>query len=164
MDSQKYAHQEDEQRFLVAELPETTTSPRLIEDRYLVGTRLRLRRVSGIGAPIAKLGHKVKVSDAGPSAVWHTSMYLDDAEFAALEALPAMTVSKRRWVLPDGGSADEFLGDLEGLILIEGDRPMAAPRDAVEVTDDVRFTGGELAALARDAARSFVTEARRRLP
>jgi hypothetical protein len=41
---------------------------------------------------------------------------------------------------------------------------MAAPRDAVEVTDDVRFTGGELAALARDAARSFVTEARRRLP
>jgi len=162
VDRSRYARLEDERRFVVASLPEDATSPRLIEDRYVARTRLRLRRVTDDRGKLLKLGHKVREDDARPSAAWHTTLYLTDAEHALLESLDARTLTKRRWTLPGGGCADEFLGPLAGLVLIEGERPFDAPPRAVEVTDDERFTGGALAALDAEAAAALVADARTR--
>jgi CYTH domain-containing protein len=156
----KYARLEDEQRFVVGELPGSLAPPRLIEDRYVLGTRLRLRRVSDGDTAVNKLGHKVPVAPDAPSAVWHTTMYLDDAEYALLAGLPSATITKRRWTLHSGASGDEFLGELAGLLLVEGDRPVATPPGGVEVTDDSRFCGGTLATLSGPTAVAFVAMAR----
>lgn len=159
MDHGRYARLEDEQRYVVGSVPPGATAPRLIEDRYLAGTRLRLRRVSGDGPTVLKLGHKVPVEGAGPSAVLHTTCYLDDAEFEALCALPGRTIRKRRWSL-GGGAVDEFDGDLDGLVLVEGQRPYAPDLVCAEVTDDPAFTGGALAGLDARAASAVVARAR----
>jgi len=160
----RYARLEDERRFLLGSLPDAVSEPRLIEDRYVTGTRLRLRRVTDDRGEVRKLGHKVRVDDEGASAVWHTSLYLDDAEYEVLSALEASTITKRRWSLRGGGCADEFLGPLHGLVLLEGERPFDAPPPAVEVTTDVRFTGGALASLDARAAASLVVEAQSVVP
>ena len=162
VDPTKYARLEDERRFLVVAVPDGATSPRRIEDRYVAGTRLRLRRVTDERGSVLKLGHKRRREDGRPSTVWHTTMYLDDAEFAMLSALEARTLEKRRWSLSGGGSADEFLGPLAGLVLVEGDRPFELAPPAIEVTDDERFCGGALAALDAKGAAALVDEARRR--
>jgi CYTH domain-containing protein len=162
MHERRYAIVEDEQRFVLAAVPGDAVDPRTIEDRYVLGTRLRLRSVRTAGGEQRKLGHKVPFPDR-PSAVWHTSLYLDEAEFALLAALPAATLAKRRYTVAPG-SVDEFLGDLEGLVLLEGDRPVDVGARGVEVTDDERFRGGALAGLDPAAARALVAEARRMLP
>ncbi len=64
--SLKYAVVERERRYLLASLPEGVTSTYLIVDRYVTGTRLRLREVRDeAGTVIRKLGHKVRLTD-GP--------------------------------------------------------------------------------------------------
>jgi hypothetical protein len=143
----KYARLEDEQRWLVDAVPSAASAPRLIEDRYVDGTRLRLRAVTDESGTERKLGHKTCPDERRPSAVWHTTLYLDEREFAHLASLPARSLRKRRWRLPDEAVADEFLDRLDGLVLVESPRPHAAPSGGVEVTDDVRFCGGSLARL-----------------
>ena len=160
MGPSRYARLEDERRFLIGSLPDGVCEPRLIEDRYVTGTRLRLRCVTDNRGEVHKLGHKVRVDDERPSAVWHTSLYLEGPEYEVLLALDARTITKRRWSLPVGGCADEFLGPLHGLVLLEGERPFDAPPRAVEVTGDARFTGGALASLDARAAASLVVEAK----
>jgi CYTH domain-containing protein len=162
VDLTKYAHLEDEQRFVLPGLPEGSHAPRAIEDRYVLGTRLRVRTVTdeASGEMVGKLGHKRRLDQSHPSAVWHTTIYLDESELEVLRGMPARVLIKRRWTVA-GGSADEFLGDLTGLVLFEGLRPVVAPGHAVEVTDDERFCGGSLAALGRDAAVMLVEDARR---
>jgi CYTH domain-containing protein len=161
VDLAKYAHFEDEQRFVVPGLPAGSHAPLLIKDRYVLGTRLRVRTVTdeATGRTVGKLGHKVLVEPSRPSAVWHTTMYLDDAELDALSGLAARVLAKRRWTVA-GGCADEFLGTLEGLVLFEGPRPVVAPGPACEVTDDMRFTGGALAHLDTHEAAALVADAR----
>ena len=164
VDLTKYAHQEDEQRFVLPCLPAGSHAPRMIEDRYVPGTRLRVRTVTdeSSGVTVGKLGHKVRIDPSRPSAVWHTTMYLDDAELDVLLGLTSRTLAKRRWTVA-GGCADEFFESLDGLILFEGPRPVVAPGPAVEVTDDERFTGGSLAALDAEGAKALVSDARRLL-
>lgn len=164
VDHDKYSRLEDEQRFVLAGVPEGSHSPRTIEDRYVLDTRLRVRTVTDddTGSRVAKLGQKVRADPSRPSAVWHTTMYLDDDELDTVGTLAACRVSKRRWTV-QGGCADEFFGNLVGLVLFEGPRPVLAPGRAVEVTDDERFCGGALSGLDADGARSLVAEARRLL-
>jgi hypothetical protein len=159
MDSPKYAHLEDEQRYVIGAVPDGASAPRLIEDRYICDTRLRLRRVTDEGATTLKLGHKVRLDASAPSAVWHTTCYLDEAEFALLGALPAATLRKRRFALGNG-SADQFLDALDGLVLLEGNRPFRPAVAAVDVTGDERFSGGALAALDASGAAALLTVAR----
>lgn len=160
MEAGRYARREDEQRYVAAAVPVGARSPRRVEDRYLDGTRLRLRLVTGEdGTVVRKLGHKVRDDPARPSAVWHTTCYLDDAEYGVLATLPAATLVKRRWTLEEG-CADEFADGLEGLVLVEGPRPFRGPTGSVEVTDDERFCGGALAALGARGAASLVALAR----
>ena len=97
-----------------------------IQDRYLIGTRLRLRRVEEFGLPtIYKLGQKIRFSESSISENAHTTIYLSEQEFG---------------------------GWLAGLVLAEVDLgstsslPSIFPIDVNnEVTNDERFTGGELA-------------------
>ena len=147
----KYAVVESERRFLVRSLPTGVERTTEIVDRYLTGTRLRLREVTDPdGTVVRKLGHKVRLTD-GPERVACTSVYLDDAEWDLLVALPARTLRKRRHhVVVDGVhvAVDELP---DGTLLAEidgGDQPVAevpAGLDVVrEVTLDESWTGAAL--------------------
>jgi len=158
----RYAHLERERRFLLPSAHSArplVTGARVlaIEDRYVRGTRLRLRTVSEAGrTPVHKLGQKVRLDPAHPSTVKHTTLYLDDAETAVLLTHPADAVTKTRTLQPWQGltvAVDVFAGPLTGLVLAEVDLgengvlPVAGPPLPwlAEVTDDERFTGGHLA-------------------
>jgi CYTH domain-containing protein len=156
--SLKYAHVERERRWLLAGVPALPADARQVRimDRYLHGTRLRLREVTGSdGTVIRKLGHKVRIGN-GAAAVAHTSLYLDEAEWDLLGSLPADVLRKTRTlVVHHGGqvAVDVFEG---GLVLAEidlGDGPwrdLPATYDVVrEVSQDERFTGAALASLGR---------------
>jgi len=125
---------------------------RLIEDRYLPGTELRLRKVTASdGTIVFKLGKKYP--GAGLSSRPMTNIYLDAAEYAVLAALPAATLVKRRQDAGEGIVIDRFEGALAGLVLAE----ISADDDEVlaavviptwcraEVTDDPAYAGGTLA-------------------
>ncbi len=89
--SMKYAHVEQERRFLLPELPSTVYDlpGRRILDRYLDGTRLRLRLIEEAGKPPKrKLGQKVRLEGQPPLAVAHTTVHLDAHEYMLLARLP----------------------------------------------------------------------------
>jgi CYTH domain-containing protein len=97
--------------------------------------------------------------------VWHTTVYLDASEYEVLSALAAWPLVKRRWSLQAGGAVDELLGPLDGLVLLEGDRPFDPPVSHLgEVTDDGRFCGGSLACLDEQGARGLIAEVAGRRP
>jgi CYTH domain-containing protein/GNAT superfamily N-acetyltransferase len=153
----KYARIEWERRWLLAEVPDLVSATRTIEivDRYVRGARLRLREVTGAdGSVVRKLGHKIRLGDDAREVAC-TSMYLDDAEWDLLAALPADVLHKTRSLLEvDGGTVavDAFAGDLAGLVLAEIDagdgRAIELPTSygaAREVSDDQAFMGASLA-------------------
>ena len=122
----KYARLERERRFLLRVSPaEGVVKTTRIADRYLLGTRLRLRRaietvtVGGIGErTVYKLTQKVPAPDGGPGLI--TTLYLDAVEYAVLEQLPAATVHKTRLSVPPLG-IDVFEDALAGLVLAEAE-------------------------------------------
>jgi CYTH domain-containing protein len=157
----KYSIIERERRFLVdRELAPALDSAtaRLVEDRYLPGTGLRLRRVT---APDGSVVHKLgkKYPGAGLSSRPMTNIYLDAAEYDALAALPAAVLVKRRHDVGGGFAIDVFEGALAGLMLAEisadDDAELAAIAlpswCAEEVTEDVAYAGGTLAIDGRHA-------------
>jgi hypothetical protein len=149
----KYARIEFERRWLVdraarpsLEGPWTTR----IEDRYIDGTRLRLRQMSrpDLGETKWKLTKKYECDD--PSARPIVTSYLTVPEYELLRALPT------RYHLPLDGhwwSLDLFEGPLAGLELVESEADDAAalaalvppPWAAKEVTHDARYQCGTLA-------------------
>ena len=152
--SLKYAKVERERRWLLAGVPDLPADARTtrIVDRYLIGTRLRLREVTEAdGTVVRKLGHKVRLGDDA-AEVAHTSLYLDDAEWDLLVPLPADVLSKSRTLVPHDGwtvAVDVLRG---GLVLAEidiGDGPvrdLPASYDVVrEVTGEEEYTGAALA-------------------
>jgi CYTH domain-containing protein len=151
-DPLKYAVVERERRYLVDRVPGGVVEVREITDRYVVGTRLRLREVrDGSGTVTRKLGHKVRLSD-GPAEVACTNFYLDEDEWAALRSLPARLVRKRRHVIERDGvrvAVDEYP---DGTLIAEiddGDAPSRAVPEwldvVADVSDDERWTGAGLA-------------------
>ena len=164
MDLLKYAKVERERRWLLDGLPPFPDDARQVRivDRYLHGTRLRLREVTETdGTVVRKLGHKVRLGDDAREVAC-TSLYLDDAEWAALGALPGDTLTKLRVLVPHGEhtiALDVFERPYVGLFLAEidvGDQPVAVPEALPEryhvireVTHEEAFTG---AALARGGA------------
>lgn len=138
----KYAHLERERRFLLDALPDVSSARVLqITDRYVEGSRLRLRLVEEEGKePVRKLGQKIRLDETSTHA--HTTLYLDAAEFALLEALPASGLRKTRYLL------GEWAVDAHpsGLLLAESETadvpPFAVVRD---VTSERAYTGSALA-------------------
>jgi CYTH domain-containing protein len=118
----KYARVEREKRFLLAAPPPTpaVTASRRITDRYLPGTRLRLRRVdhSDSGAREFKLTQKVPDGRPGFVQGLITSTYLSTTEYDLLASLPAATLSKTRLSVPPL-SIDVFEPPLHGLIMAD---------------------------------------------
>ncbi|MCP3989271.1 MAG: hypothetical protein GY724_09370 [Actinomycetia bacterium] len=164
MVSDKYAVGEYERRFLLGQIPPGATNPRPIVDHYVDGTRLRLRAVTdpAAGRVQRKLGHKHRLMVDDPTAIMHTTMYLDDNEFAVLSSLPGRRLVKTRWAVGlDGnqqGSVNVFGQDLLGLIILEVDvgRPdrletfQPPPWVGPEVSHFEAFTGGDLAGRTLD--------------
>lgn len=157
----RYVALEREQRWLLQRLPMQRSDPAAIHDRYIDGTRLRLRRVDHHGEIVLKLGQKVRLGDEAAECVRMTNIYLDEAEYQVFTALPAAELFKRRWRVMEGErvfAVDEFTGRLAGLMLAElelsADEPRTSPPSfaSLEVTDDERFTGGSLARLNRSEA------------
>ncbi|MFF7656437.1 hypothetical protein ACFZCY_42580 [Streptomyces sp. NPDC007983] len=164
----KYARVERERRFLLAEPPEpsSVTVTRVITDRYLVGTRLRLRRADFPGGDRElKLTQKVPIPRPGGIQGLITNTYLSPAEYDLLASLPAVVLSKTRFSVPPLG-VDVFDGPLQGLVLAEAEfttdeeaQSFVPPPECVaEVTDDIRFTGGRLVEASRQDVLGWLAE------
>ena len=150
MTSLKYAQVERERRWLLDGLPPLHDDARQVRivDRYLTGTRLRLRETTETdGTVVRKLGHKVRIGD-GAREVAHTSLYLDDAEWEVLAALPARALAKTRTLVLNGAGHVAVDVHADGTVVaeIDGDGELPADWSVVrEVTDEEAFTGGALA-------------------
>jgi CYTH domain-containing protein len=166
----KYARVEIERRFLLAGVPDGAEISALheIDDRYIDGTRLRLRRMARVGgATQLKLTQKLPEPDGGARQGALTTFYLSEAEHAAVARLPAAELRKSRLSIGPYG-VDVFHGELEGLHLAEAE--FATMQDAAalvpaafchaEVTSDRRFTGGELARATGEQVRAWAREYR----
>jgi CYTH domain-containing protein len=169
----KYARYELERRFLASGPPPAGAEVWRIVDRYLDGTRLRLRRMDPVGGgePVLKLGQKIAPRPPDTATTVITTIYLDAAEFAALLALSGHELRKERHRLREGGrelAIDVFDGALSGLVLVEaavGPDELSGPLDLPawigrEVSSDPRFTGAALARAAPERAAELVRESR----
>lgn len=138
--SLKYAVVERERRYLVASLPAGVNSTKEILDRYVLGTRLRLREVrEPDGTVIRKLGHKVRLTE-GPSEVACTNLYLNDEEWAVLTTLPAKLLSKRRHMVCRDGVVVAIDEHEDGTLVAEiddGDHHSDFVPDWLDVLEDV---------------------------
>ena len=163
----KYARPEWERRFLLAgPLPGTPVKSAEITDRYLLGTRLRLRRTvetaAGETRTFYKLTQKIPAPDGGPGLI--TTVYLDAAEYERLSSLPAAVLRKTRLSIPPLG-VDVFAPPLAGLYLAEAEFDSAAELQAfavpicavAEVTHDPRFTGGRFAAMTAEELAALLS-------
>lgn len=164
----KYARIERERRFLLDRFPSNTAVERTrhIDDRYINGTSLRLRRMSEEGGPtVFKLTQKIPMADSSPRERLITTIYLTEDEFRIFAQLPAMALSKSRYSVPPFG-IDVFKGMLAGLILAEAEFRAADPADTLdlpsfiisEVTADDRFTGGRLVCASPGDLRRWLSE------
>jgi CYTH domain-containing protein len=165
----KYARVERERRFLLAGPPPASavTASRRITDRYLPGTRLRLRRVDHSGNQACEFKFTQKVPAGRPGFVQGliTNTYLSATEYDLLASLPADVLSKTRLSVPPLG-IDLFDPPLHGLVLAdvefttdEAARSFLPPALAIaEVTNDARFTGGNLVRTRRDDLLIWLAE------
>ena len=169
----RYAQLEREQRWHLGSLPAGATPFAAIVDRYIIGTRLRLRRVTSLvdaaAAPTFKLGQKVRARLDDPEVVKLTNIYLDSHEFEVFAHLPAAELHKTRLKVTTGGrvfGVDQFRGRHEGLVLAEielgPDDELVSMLDfdgvevAVDVTHDDRYSGGSLAVAGDDELAELV--------
>jgi CYTH domain-containing protein len=162
----KYAQIERERRWLLATLPDVLQDSQdyqLIEDRYITGTPLRLRRMTDATGQVTarKLTQKYQAADQTAYATTITNFYLDEASYVLLGTLPARILTKKRFKLVDGRfqfSIDQFSGPLTGLVMAEIEQPdmnslMQIPQPAFalrEVTENPKFGGGMLVQLSAD--------------
>ncbi|MFF7650264.1 hypothetical protein ACFZCY_10440 [Streptomyces sp. NPDC007983] len=138
----------------------------MIIDRYLVGTRLRLRRADlSDGGRELKLTQKVPIHHPGAVQGMITNTYLSPAEYDLLASLPAAVLSKTRLSVPPLG-IDVFDDPLHGLVLAEAEFAtdeeaqsfVPPPACVAEVTNDARFTGGCLAEASRQEVLGWLSE------
>ena len=156
----KYAVVERERRFLLGRIPDGVVDTREIVDRYLEGTRLRLREVrEADGSVTRKLSHKVRLGE-GPAEVACTNCYLDADEWAVLATLPARVLRKRRHVVRRDGLVVAVDEHEDGTLVAEVDdgagaaHPVPHWLDVVQdVSDDERWTGAALARARGSGAR-----------
>jgi CYTH domain-containing protein len=151
-DAPKYSLLEIERRWLVdlAKVELSGASCREIEDLYIAGSRLRLRKISA-GREIAfKLGKKYGKRTLNAEPI--TNLYLTEDEYRLLSALPGTRVRKRRYSL-ERGSVDVYVAPRVGVAVFEVEfEDERAAREFVppefvtrEITNDPAFSGVSLA-------------------
>lgn len=162
----KYACLELERRYLLRELPADLAGQANcwhVTDRYIIDTRLRLRRMvrAQNGECVFKFGQKYRGPLQSQGETTMTNMYLNDEEYHCLSQLDARGIIKKRYRHIHGRleyGIDVFDGELEGLILAEieceteqdFERLEIPPFAVKEVTGELFFTGGNLAAMTRE--------------
>ena len=161
----KYTVIEYERRFLV--LPnvdwksDVESYSKHFEDKYLHGTRLRLRILtdSDTDRRVIKLNKKTETDS--PYCTIVSRILLTQAEYELLDKLDGARIAKTRYYhshLERVFSIDVFEDELEGLILCETeaqglDELMSVkfpPFARHEVTEDPFFTGGNLCRMNRE--------------
>jgi len=130
-----------------------------------------LRELSEDGGPVVsqphvfKLTQKLQARASGAQEGFITTMYLTQDEFSILGQLPAKTLRKTRYSIPHF-AIDAFEDALEGLLMAEAEFDSAAAAGALtlpsflscEVSDDGRFTGGQLVCASREDIGSWLLE------
>lgn len=168
----KYAQLENERRFLVdpVKMPDLDgLAYRRIVDRYVEGTRLRLRSVthSVTGDVEFKFCKKYPSDDPVSGAI--VNIYLTAEEHGELSVLPALIITKRRYLISHAGclfGLNVFEGDLAGLVLCEAEAETREASLAVgfppwvgrEVTEEPFFTGGHLCTVSATQWRAKAVE------
>ena len=153
-DTPKYAQAEIERRWLA----DLSAAGRLdglprhtIDDLYIAGTRLRLRRVEDASGAVVFKFCKKYGADGFSEAI--TNLYLTEAEHRTLSGLPGQRVRKHRHAIA-GGALDVYVGEpplaifeIEFATVVEaaGYRPPAFA--GAEITRDPAYSGLALAAL-----------------
>ena len=149
-DAPKYSAIEIERRWLVdlAAVGDLSLAAfREIEDLYVAGSRLRLRKVSDPkGGVIFKFGKKYGKRTAASEAV--TNLYLSEAEHHQLAGLPGVVTLKRRYAVA-GGALDVYRQPRAGLAIFEVEFDDEASAQAYrpphfvtrEVTSEAEFSG-----------------------
>ena len=139
---------------------------RRIADRYIDGSNMRLRQQSDDeNEPVFKLTQKLPTDATGARQGLITTMYLTEDEFQLLANLPAKMLRKTRYSVPPFG-IDVFEDALTGLVLAEAEFNSAEDASALslpsfivrEVTEDPRFTGGELVRASRQELDKLLAE------
>jgi CYTH domain-containing protein len=162
--SERYARRELERRFLLAAPPAGPVEREAHTfDRYIEGTRLRLRRKTDHTGTDYKLTQKVPAPDGSPGLI--TTIYLTEAEYHLFAQLPARTLEKKRRVI-GGLIVDELGPPLTGLCIAELDvddeeelrRFVPPPFVVAEVTNDERFTGGRYATMTAPQLEALLAE------
>lgn len=150
----KYSLEEIERRWLAdpSLVGDFEGSPhRIIQDRYLAGTGLRLRKIEPAdGEAVYKLGKKYGKTGSCVEPI--TNIYLSSQEYSALCGLDGRSVRKIRYAFA-GGSLDLYSNPNYGLIIFELEfssvdaagryLPPAFVRE--EITGNPRYSGAALA-------------------
>ena len=160
----KYSRIELERRFLVLAVPPNIAAGSYrwrILDRYIPGTRLRLRRMESLAGDQIQRKLTQKFSEATEPTIRTTitNTYLNEVEYRMLEALGGNEILKYRYVIEfqkHQFGIDVFSGRHEGLILaeVEGESELTLRQLSLpafvgrDVTDDPFFTGGALATVS----------------
>jgi CYTH domain-containing protein len=169
----RYARTERQQRWVLGARPDGLDRPVSIVDLYVTGTRLRLRRMEDRDASVYKLGQKVRVTPDSPESVMMTNMYLSEGEYDVLTPLGGAEIRKTRWRWAGGErtlAVDEFGGPLTGLVLAEVElgpderRLGPPPLSVADVTDDDRFSGGNLSGTTKTELGHLLAEVGVRRP
>jgi CYTH domain-containing protein len=139
---------------------------RRIADRYIDGGNLRLRQQSDDeNETVFKLTQKLPTDATGARQGLITTMYLTEDEFQLLANLPAKMLTKTRYSVPPFG-IDVFEDTLTRLVMAEAEFNSAEEASALslpsfivrEVTEDPRFTGGELVRTSRQELEKLLAE------
>ena len=150
----RYSKLEREQRWVLDAVPAGTTNEKTITDDYLVGTRLRLRKIESDDESIFKLCQKIRVDEGHPERVKITNFYISFDEYNQLLLLPSSRIVKTRhdfFHIDVVYAIDQFNGRHAGLILAEMELSEWAQGHETpefarsEVTRDNRYSGGWLA-------------------
>jgi CYTH domain-containing protein len=165
-----------ERRYLLPALPRALGHgvAALVEERYIVGTGLSLRRTLTPGAstvghgPVLTLGQRVRTG-AGRSERITLVDQLSADQYAALARLPADVLVWRQYAVKLSSrrcALDVFSGELKGLVVAEA--TFASPEEArcfrqpvfavAEVTDDDRFSEWSLANTSTAQLAALVAE------
>lgn len=159
----RYSIPEYERRFLLDAIPDAVTEPRQITDRFVIGTRLRLRVVWNLDQTEVlsrKLGQKIRPNPSDPTTVMHTTLYVDADELQVFEHLDALEICKIRYQWEVDGfpaAVDSYREHLGGLVLAELNFETAAqledyvpgPALGPETTHIASLTGPSLASISR---------------
>ena len=153
----KYSTAEIERRWL-ADLSQIGSLAALlgrqIEDLYIAGTHMRLRKVSAEGeAFIFKLGKKYGKGNSFSEQV--VSVYLSEAEFNVMATMPGALVKKSRYTI-SGGALDVYQNPHSGFAVFEVE--FQSENDAMnytppsftsqEVTHNAKYSGFALSQVA----------------